>query len=250
MATKTQKELSRARISLSETLAAQKRAKAIVDNAQRVVDAASAALEHARAELARFDESHEDVVKSRLAALKGERAKTPDEIREARRARLLAQEEVLEGELVLAAAKAELAEARGYIAASEKTTASAVTSVIGESVTDIVAQWDRINGERERVRTVLQALILAAVPLDTMSANDQNRILSDAASKARLPYGDVHDWKSLQNRVGLSLNHNFAQADPGPSIAKARAFWARYADSLLNDPAAELPTLPGSSELF
>jgi hypothetical protein len=242
--------LSPARQSLRETLDAQQRARAIVGKAQQVVDAATAALEHARAEAAKYDEAHEDVVRSRLAALKGERAKSPDEIREHRRARLISQEDVKESEQVLEVAKKELAEAQGNVARSERVTSSATTSVLSESVTAVISDWEKISAERERVRVILNSLILANVHLDALPAAQQANILHDAAVNARLPYGDAVDWKSLQNKVGNSLSRNFSQADPAPSIAKARAFWAKYAGELLSDPAAELPPLPGASELF
>jgi chromosome segregation ATPase len=242
--------LSQARASLKQTLDAQQRAKAIADQAQQVVDAAAAALENAREEAARFDAEDADSVKNRLAALKGQPAKSQEQIREHLRARILAKEEVAVSSETLTAARLELAEAADNVARVQKVSASAVTSVLSESVTDVIAKWEKVNAERERLRTVLRALILAEIALDTMPAQQQANVLSDAAAKANLPYGDAVDWRNLQNRVGAALNRSFGQQDPGPSLAKARAFWARYSDSLLVDPSADLPALPSAAELF
>lgn len=251
MATKTQTPLSPARAQLKQTLEAQQRARAIVDKSQKVADAAAMAVEQARAEAAKYDEAHEDVVKSRLAVLKGEEpAKSADEIREARRARLLAKEELLASDQVLEAATRELAEAHGNITRSEKVAASHATAVLSESASDVILAWDQVNQERERLRVILDSLVVARVALDALKPEQQFQIIHSAVSAAGLPFGDMQDWRHIQDRVGAALSRNYAQPDPGPGIARARGYWSEFASALLADPAVEQPQLPTADVLF
>jgi hypothetical protein len=46
------------------------------------------------------------------------------------------------------------------------------------------------------------------------------------------------------------MSGDYAQQDPGPSIAKARAYWVSVAAGVLADPSAEPAPLPSSEELF
>jgi chromosome segregation ATPase len=252
MATKTQtpQVLSTGRRSLKEVIEAQQRAKVLADGAQAVVDAANAALAEARDEAAKYDEAQEDVVRARLAALKGQPAKSPDEIREHRRARLVAHEEVTACEQVLAAAKQEMEEFRGNVARSAKVCASHCTSVLSEAATDAIALWDKINEQHQALRTILRAFVLAEIHLDALPAQQQVNIIQDAVLSAGLPYGDAQDWKHLQNRVGAALSKNYAQPDPTDSITRARKYWAVFASSLSADASAEQPALPSAAELF
>ena len=252
MATKTQTApaLSPARTQLKEALEAKKRAVALVDKADAVVDAANVAVEQARAEAVRHHEAAEDVVKSRLAVLKGEPGKSPDEIREARRAHLLAKEELTASDETLRAAQRELEDSRGNVARSEKVCASHATAAISESASDVISLWDKVNTERERLRVILKCLIMAEGALDTLPQQQQAEILQAAVVGARLPFGDPQDWKHLLNKVGGALSRNYAPTDPGPSIARARAYWAQFADALLADAGAEQAPLPNADSLF
>jgi hypothetical protein len=258
MATKTQTQtttapvLSPARKQLQEVLGAQGRARALADKAAKVVQDAALAVEQARSESVQHDEIAEDAVKSRLAILKGERpAKSPEEIRAAQRNRLIAKEELLASDLTLQAAQQELQEAHDNIARTAKVAASHATSVLGECVTDTIALWDSVNQERERLRVILDSLVMARVALDVLKPEQQHQIIQNAVVGAGLPFGgDAQGWRRIQDKVGGSLSRNYAQPDPGPSIARARAYWAQFADALLEDPAAEQPPLPGAAELF
>ena len=163
--TPTTPTLSPARKLLKETLEAQGRARVLEAKARAVVDAASTAVEQARAEAAAYAEIDEDAVKARLAALKGEPgAKSPEEIAEARRKRLLAKEELLAADLTLQVAQQELDEARGNVARAQKMCASHATGVLSECATDAIAAWQKLNEEREALRTILSALIMVALP--------------------------------------------------------------------------------------
>jgi hypothetical protein len=255
MAAKTQTTtapaLSPARLQLQQILEAQQRAGVLVDKAQKVVEAASAAVEEARKESAKHDEIATDAVASRLAILKGEQpAKSPEQLREANRNRIIAKEELLTGDLTLQAAQKELAESHDNVARTAKMAASHATSVLGECVTDTIALWDSVNQERERLRVILDSLVMARVALDMLKPEQQQLIIKSAVVAAGLPYGDAQDWRHLQDKAGSALSRNYAQPDPGPGISRARDFWARYSAALLTNPAAELPALPGASELF
>ena len=240
-----------ARQLLKEALEGKQRAIALEDKAQKVVQAASAAVEQARAEASSFAEVDEDAIKSRLAALKGEQGvKSPEQIREARRKRLLAQEELQGAEEVLQAAERELGEARGNVARAQKMCASHATSVLSELATDAIAAWQKLNEEREALRTILSALVMAEVPLEILSPQQRSSIMQGAVSKAGLPYGDVLDWQHLQEKAGAALAHRYEQPDPGPGIARARTYWAKFADAILADPAAEPAPLPSAAELW
>jgi hypothetical protein len=244
--------LSQARQMLKQTLEAKQRAVDLADKAQAVVDAAHAAVELARSESAKRDETGADVIKERLDALKGERpAKSAEEIRAAQRERIIAKEELLTSDLTLQAAQQEWQQAHGNVARVQKNAASHATAVISECVTDAIAEWDRVNQERERLRTILRSLIMTpGVALDMLKPEQQHQIIQSAVSAAGLPFGDMQDWRYLQDKVGIELSRNFQQPDPGPGIARARAYWATFADSLLQDPAAEQAPLPGAAELF
>jgi hypothetical protein len=242
--------LSPARARLKEGLEAQQRARAIVDKAAKVVDAAHAAVERAREDAVKHDEMGADSVKERLALLKGEPAKSQDEIREARRNRLIAKEELTASDETLRAAQSELEEYRGNVLRGQKICNSHVTSVISESVTDVIAEWDKVNAERERLRAILDSLVVTRAPLDLLKPDQQHRVLHDAVVGAKLPWGDMQDWRRLMDKIGLALSHNYAQPDPGPGIARARGYWATFSDALLQDPSAEQPPLPTAAELF
>ena len=268
MATKTQTPapaLSPARVLLQQAIEAQGRAKVLEDKAQKVVEAASAALEEARAEAVKYDEAHEDLVQSRLAELKGESpAKSAQEIRESRRARLIAKEELQASDEVLSVAKQELEQAEGNIARTAKVAASHATACLGEAATSVIEQWNTVNQERERLRVILDSLVVARVALDThhviqgtsqiipstLKAEQQHQVLHDAVVGSKLPWGDYQDWKHLQNKINAALSHDYSQRDPGPGISRGRAFWASFADALLQDPAAEQAPLPSADTLF
>jgi hypothetical protein len=251
MATKIQTPLSPARQMLRDTLEAQRRARVLADKAQLVVDAANAAVERATEDSAKHEQMGTDAIRERLALLKGDlSAKTPEEIREAQRGRLLAKEELQAADQTLQAAKQEMEEFHGNVTRAERVANSHATAVISECVTDVIAEWEKVNAERERLRVILISLIVANVHLDALPRAQQTNIISSAVVNARLPYGDAQDWKHLQNKVGAALSKNFAQPDPGPSIAKARAYWATFADAILDDHAAEQAPLPSSNDLF
>lgn len=103
----------------------------------------------------------------------------------------------------------------------------------------MITYWDKINTERERLWVILNSLIMANVALDAMPQQQQVQIIQSAVSQAALPFGDYQDWRRIQDRVDAALSHNFAQPDPGPSIARSRAYWVTFADSLLTEPSAE-----------
>ena len=242
--------LSPARQMLAEVIAAQGRARAIADKASKVVEAAAAAVEQARAEAANADEAHEDSVKLRLDALKGNpAAKNPEQIREARRARLLAKEELTAADETLKAAQQELQDAHGNIARSEKVAASHCVAVISEATTDAIAAWQK-DQRGARLRAILGSLIMAHIDLNTVPKEQQLQIIRSMVSQSRLPFGDLEDWKHLQNKVGAALSHNYAPTDTGPSISRSRKYWAQFSEALLADPAAEQPPLPSIAELF
>ena|ERR1700722_6937106 len=100
--------------------------------------------------------------------------------------------------------------------------------------------------ERERLRVILNSLIMANVALNTMPQQQHVQIIQSAVSQAVLPFGDYQDWRRIQDRVGAALSHNFAQPDPGTFIARSRAYWATFADSLLTDPSVEQPPIRSS----
>jgi hypothetical protein len=101
------------------------------------------------------------------------------------------------------------------------------------------------------LRIVLNSLIMTpGVALDMYKPEQQHQIIRDAVSQAGLPMGDAADWRRLQDKAGGALSRNYAPADAGPSIARARAYFAKFSDALLADPAAEQPPLPGAAELF
>jgi len=250
---KTQKPtaLSPARLQLQEVLEAKQRAMTLVDKAQKVVDAATEAVERARDEVSRYAEIDEDAVKARLAVLKGEPgAKGPEEIREARRNRALAKEELLSADETLQVAQQELVEAHGNVARATKMCASHATGVIAESATDAIAEWEKLSEERETLRTILDSLITVKVPMNNLSPQQRSDLFQGAVSQAGLPFGDYLDWRRLQEKIGPQLARNFSQPDPGPGIARARAYWAAFADSILADPAAEQEPLPSLLDLF
>jgi chromosome segregation ATPase len=253
MATKTQTitTLSPARQSLKEGLEAQQRARAIVDKAAKVVDAAHAAVERAREDAVKHDEMGADSVKERLALLKGEPAKSQDEIREARRNRLIAKEELTASDETLRAAQSELEEYRGNVLRGQKTCNSHVTSVISECVTDTIAEFDKVSQELQRLRVILNSLIMTpGVALDMYKPEQQHQIIRDAVSQAGLPMGDAADWRRLQDKCGGALSRNYAQQDPGPGIARARAYWAKFAGELMVDPTIEQAPPPSADVLF
>jgi hypothetical protein len=253
MATKTQTPpvLSAGRQMLKGALEAQGRARALADKAAKVVQYATLAVEQARSEAAKRDEVAEDAVKSRLAILKGERpAKSAEEIRAAQRDRIIAKEELLTSDLTLQAAQQELEEAHGNIARGHRVSATHVIAVLSESAADVVALWGAASLELERLRVLLRAFILVDGHLDAMPLQQQANLIQSAAAQAGLPFGDAVDLKHLQNKIGGALSQNYAPSDPGPGIARARAYWASFADALQADPTAEQPQLPTADTLF
>jgi hypothetical protein len=254
MAAKTQTStapvLSPARLQLQQILEAQQRAGVLVDKAQKVVEAASAAVDKAWEDSAKYEKQAEDAVASRLAILKGEPGKSAAQLREASRNRLLAKEELMAADETLRAAERELQESHDNVARAQKACNSHATAVISECATDVIAEWDRLSLERERLRTILRAFILVDGHLDALPAQQQASILESAAVKAGLPWGDYRDYKHLQNKVGAALSRNYAQPDPGPGMTRAMEFWAQFAASLLADPAAEQAPLPSADSLF
>jgi hypothetical protein len=255
MATKTQTStepaFSPARLQLQQTLEAQQRAIGLVDKAQKVVDAAGAAVEQARAESVKHDELAADSVKERLALLKGDAgAKTPDQLREARRMRLLAKEELTASDETLQVARQELEEARGNVLRSEKACNSHATAVIGECVTTVIAELDRVNQERERLRVILDSLVVTRAPLDLLKPEQQANVIHAAVSQAGLPMGDAADWRRLMDKCGGALSRNYAQQDPGPGLARAREYWAKVAGELMVDPTIEQAPPPSADVLF
>jgi hypothetical protein len=138
--TTTTLDLSPARQSLRQAIEAQARARVLVDKAQAVVDAANAAVEAARAEAVKHDEIGADAIQARLAALKGDpSAKSPAQLREASRNRLIAKEELMAADETLRAAQKELAEYHDNIVRGQKVSNGHATSVLSESVTDVIA---------------------------------------------------------------------------------------------------------------
>lgn len=243
--------LSPARQLLKDVIEAQQRALSLVDKAQKVFNAAAAALEKARAEVDKYEELEGDAVKARLATLKGEPgAKSEEQIRASRRDRLIAKEELLSAELTLQAAQQELTEAHGNFTRGEKVRASHSTSLISEQATEVIALWEQVNEEREKLKTLLSALVMVTVPLQTLSPQKRSDLFQQACMAAGLPFGDVLDWQHLQEKAGMALTRNFAQKDPGPAIARARAYWAQAANLVSTDPAAEPAPLPSAAELF
>jgi hypothetical protein len=252
MAKTTPPALSPARQMLKQALEAQQRATALADKAQKVVEAAATALELARSESAKRDEANEDVIKSRLAELKGERpAKSAEEIRAAQRDRNIAKEELMTSDLTLQAAQRELEEARGNIARGHKVCNSHAISVIRESVNDVIAEWDKVNAERERLMVILDSLVVTRAPLGLLKPEQQHQVLHDAVVGAKLPWGDdMQDWWRLMDHCGAALAHNYRQADAGPGVFRAREYWATFSDALLQNPATEQAPLPGADVLF
>jgi hypothetical protein len=243
--------LSPARVQLQQALEAQQRARALADTAEAVVAAASTAVEKARAESVKHDEIGADAIQARLDLLKGKPGKSQDEIREARRNQMIAKEELLASDETLRAARRELEEAHGFIASSQGVCNSHVTSVLGEAVTDVIAEWDKVNQERERLRVILNSLIMTpGVALDMYKPDQSHQIIRDAVSQAGLPMGDYQDWVHLQNKAGGALSRNYAQPDPGPSISRARKYWAEFADALQAKPDLDQPPLPTADTLF
>lgn len=171
------KALSPNRQSLKEALEAKQRAMALVGKAQKVFDAANAALEEALAEAGKHVSVDEDAVASRLAALKGEApAKTPKDIRESRHARILANEEANAASLTAQAAQRELEDCQGNVARSEKICASRATSIISEITTAVIAAWDNVNLEREKLRTILKVFVATNVVLETLKPEQRSQI--------------------------------------------------------------------------
>lgn len=241
-----------AREMLKQTLEAQERARVIEENAAAVAQAAMVAVEQARTDASRFADLDEDAVKSRLAVLKGEAgAKTPEEIRELQRQRVIANEELRAAEATLQVAQRELDDRRGNVERNRKLAASHATSILSECATDVIAAWERANEERERLRLVLQGLMpVIGVPLEIMPAEQQANIIRDSVTAAGLPYGDLVDWQHVQKKVGGALARRYAPMDAGPGIARARSYWKQYADAVLADPAAEPAPLPSGVELW
>jgi hypothetical protein len=243
--------LSPAREQLKQVLSAKQRAVALADKASKVVDAAATAVELARAESVKYDEIGADAIQARLDILKGGKGKSPEEIREAQRNRLIAKEELLTSDLTLQAAKQELELAHGNISRAQRVCNSHATAVISECVTDTIAEFDKVSQELQRLRVILNSLIMTpGVALDIYKPEQQHQIIRDAVSQAGLPMGDAADWRHLQNKVGGALSHNYQQPDPGPGIARARKYWAEFSNALLADPSFEQPQLPGAAELF
>ncbi len=237
--------LSLARQSLEQALEAHARARRIEEQAMVVMQAATAAIEQARAEVADFADLDEDLARSRLAALKGDpNAKKPDEIREARRKRLIAREELEAAEQTLQAAQAELGQAHENTEHARKVCASNATSVISESASVLIQDWHRVNLERENLRMTLRSLVVAGVPLDYYRGSERSRIIQDFVSAAGLPFGYSLDWDHLQRKIGEVLTFNYESQDPAQEINRARAYWKQFADAIMANPQAELPPLP------
>jgi hypothetical protein len=242
--------LSPARQSLAGALEAKKRAISLVEKAQQVVEAAAAAVEKAREEASKYAEVDGDAVKARLAALKGDPdAKSPEEIRAARTARLVAQEELESANQTLTVAKQELTEAQGEVKRSEMVAASYAVSALSEVASDAIAAWNRINVEREVLRMLLRALVMEPnVSLDILKPEQRERLFNTAASQLGLPLAPL-EWERIQNKCGAALAWRY-ENDPGPAIARAGEYWKRFTDAILADANAQPGALPSSQEIF
>lgn len=242
--------LSPARQFLKETLEAQQRALVIEEKAKTVVEAAKADVELARAEAASFSDLDEDVVKSRLAALKGEPgAKTPDEIRDARRNRIVAKEDLHAADETLQVAERELADAHENVERVGRLCASHATGILSECATTLIAQWEDVSRKREALSTVLRALMPAPIA-EALAMPARENIVQMNVLNAGFPYGDMDDWLKLQRKIGEALARTHGPRDPGPGLARARSYWKQFADSILADPASELGALPDVEELL
>jgi len=247
----TEKPLSTARQSLKEALSAEQRAREIEANADKIVRAASAALDEARAVAAQFVGLDEQVVKSRLAALKGESgAKSQEELREAQRRRIIAHEEVSAAESTLAIAQSELAEAGGNIARICKVRDSWAVAVISERVGDVIAALQRVEEQRDALRAILSSLSIGDLPWQQVIEPQRSMAIQSSVSAWGLPFGTSEDWLRLHEKISAALTRTSERKDPASGVARSRAYWKQLADAVLADPSAEPASLPTSEDLW
>jgi hypothetical protein len=248
-------ELSLARQSLRLSLEAKERARVLAKEAEDVVQAATAAVDEARAEAAKFADLDSEVVKSRLAFLKREPGvKSQEEIRASLNARIIANEELKAAEETLQVAQSELADANGNIARSEKVCASHAISVLSEVASIVSAKLTTVNVERERLRMILQGLMLVTGSENLPESTRANLIMS-SASHAGMPVGDFRDWQHLLWKIGEALEvsswrKSLPPLDQATGIASARAYWKQVADAVIADPAADPAPLPSVKDLW
>lgn len=244
-------ELSPARQMLKQSLEALQRSLDVERKAGEVVEAASAEVERARAEVSSFAELEEDIVKSRLAALKGqEGTKSPEQIREDRRKRMIAREELHAADETLQVARRELEESRGNVARCQKLCASHATSVISERLRGVVELLAKVSLERERLRTILKAMILPQGEMGLLLEDQRMRVVRETVTAVGLPCGDPTDWLRIRNTLMEDLTIRYEPQDPGPGLARAVEYWKSFADSILADPAAEQLPLPSVEKLW
>lgn len=248
------KDLTPARKALQEALEAKQRAIVLAEKAEKVFAAANSALQQALGEASKYKELDAQDLTARLDALKGDpdAKKRQETIREARRARIVANEEVTSANLTLQAAQRELQESQENIVRAGKVCASHATGVLSEITTAVIAMWDHANREREVLRVILDSLVMVKLRLETLSPQKRADLFQQATSPSGLPFGNTLDWENLQQKADEALKRSFAQKDPGPGTARARAYWASIANEVLSDPAAELDRfpIPSAAEFF
>jgi hypothetical protein len=241
--------LSPARQSLKDARESLERVRAIEEKARGVKNAAAAAVEDARNSLAQYAGVDEDLVQSRLAVLKGETsAKSADDLREAQRLRFLAHEELNTSSQTLQLAEKEHEALLGNVERERKEVESRATQVLLERVAEVIALFEEANIRRETLRMTLRGLLLTP-GWEALSEPQRSSIIENAASRLGLPYGYPADWQNIQRTVGAALSNHF-NPEPSVGIPRAMAFWKRFADAVLADPAAEPAPLPSAEELW
>lgn len=245
-------QVSSTRVQLREAIAAVKTAELACTAAKHIADRGIADLNRATTALQPFESLDARMAQARIQALKaGKWEGYPAELRGQQLEKIHALEEAKHAKLASDQLDAELNDARDNLVIAERTLDEAAAAVFTEQVAEIVAKLDAVNREREYLRRVLRG---AGVPFGgpgfgLLTPVHRDDLTANAVRGAKLPAGDLQGWHRLNATATTSLSQ-VRLPDSEAADATTRAYWQRFATSILNDPDAEPDPLPDPAALL
>jgi hypothetical protein len=245
-------QVSSPRVQLREAIAAVKIAELACTAAKQIADRGIADLNRATTALQPFESLDARMAQARIQALKaGKWEGYPAELRGQQLEKIHALEEAKHAKLASDQLDAELNDARDNLVIAERTLDEAAAAVFTEQVAEVVAKLDAVNREREYLRRVLRG---AGVPFggpgfERLMPVQREHIMADAVRGAKFPAGTLQGWREVNAAATTSLSQGHPP-DNDVADATARAYWQRYASSILNDPEAQPDPLPDHASLL
>jgi hypothetical protein len=246
-------QASTARDRLRAAIAGVKAAEVACAAALQIADRGIADLNRATSSLQPFESLDERMAACRVQALKvGEWQGYPTELRNQALEKIHAMEEGKAAKSASDQLNAELDDARDNLAIAQRTLDEAAASVFTEEVTVVVEQLNAVNREREYFTP--SSAGRAGVPFggpgfERLTPVQRENVMADSVRGAQLPAGTLQGWRELNAAVTTALNQG-RLPDSDAADATARAYWQRFAASILNDSDAEADPLPDRASVL